>query len=471
MLREHPFRRYAELIDDWDAFEAAIRRPLPPTLWANPARLGRDALARLLASEGVATEPLGWQPGALKAAPDFAPGRHWGLFAGLFQTQEEAAMLPVSLLAPQPGERVLDLCAAPGNKTAQIATAMGATGTVVANELKQGRLAALRQTIKRLGLLNVVMTARPAQEYPLRAGPFDRVLVDAPCSGEGTIRKNPGAALTDGEAREHLAGRQRRMLTRALQLVRPGGRVVYSTCTFAPEENECVVGATLEALGGDARLVPASVPGLRSCPGVTTWQGRTLDSSLAGSLRLWPHHNDTGGFYVAVLERVTGQGRDHPALQPLEPAGEQALDALAQWFELPATWRDGLQSARWGGRYLHLLSTDAQLPARPPAAYCGLPAVGIQVQPAKLTTTAALRFGDRARRQVLDVDARQAAAFLARQAFHYGGQGLEAGYVLIRYRGYTLGMGCLRPRVGGWRVASLFPKAWSALAGRPRPDD
>ncbi|MBA1145842.1 RsmB/NOP family class I SAM-dependent RNA methyltransferase [Ectothiorhodospiraceae bacterium WFHF3C12] len=475
MTQSHPFRRYAELIDDWSAFDAAIARPLPVTLWANSARLDRDTLRRLLAREGVDSEPLVWQPAAVRAAAGFAPGRHWGFFAGLFQIQEEAAMLPVALLDPRPGERILDLCAAPGNKTAQIATVLGGTGTVVANELKRGRLGALRQTLKRLGLVNVAITARPGQEYPLRAGPFDRVLVDAPCSGEGTIRKNPTAMGTDETGRSYLVNQQRRMLSRALRLVRPGGRVVYATCTLAPEENECVVADVLEEMAGAARLVPATVAGFRTTPGLTRWAGRELDGSLAGALRVWPHHNDTGGFFVAVLERDGGDDIQGPELSAPEGAPEDGLDAAAEWFGLPAGWRDGLRPIRWGGRYLQLLAADARLPARPPLEYCGLPTLGIQVRPAKLTTAAAIRFGDFARRQFVEIDSAQAGAFLRRAPFELGeaqAQNCQSGpgHVLVRYQGYTLGVGDMRRQAGRYRVDSLFPKAWSALAGKPEQE-
>lgn len=462
-----PFSRYADLIDDWPAFQAAIARPLPVTLWTNPARLNRCRLMALLGEDGVGARVMDWHSLGLRADPAFAPGRHWGLFGGLFQIQEEVAMLPVSLLDPGPGERVLDLCAAPGNKTAQIAVAMGGRGTVVANELKRGRLGALRQTIKRLGLANVALTDRPAQEFPLRTGPFDRVLVDAPCSGEGTVRKNARAlAEIDAGWRERLAGQQQRMLARALQLVRPGGRVVYATCTFAPEENECVVDTVLERFGGDVRLVPASVPGFNAAAGVTAWGGRRLDARLADTLRVWPHSNDTGGFYVAVLERVAGPEHT-PRLADPGAADECPLRELGTWYGLPEDWLDGLAAVPFGSRYLHLVSDNHRLPAHPSPVYWGFPAVGVQVRPAKLTTAAALRFGDRATRRVVEADAAQAAAFLRRAPFATAArQRVEdagEGHVLVRYRGFTLGVG----ELGGATVHSLYPRAWASLAATP----
>ncbi len=155
--------RYRELIGDWEAFRRSVDEALPGCIWANPLRLGREDLRHLLAKEGITAEPVDWHGQALRLPPEFRAGAHWGYAAGLFQTQEEVAMLPVRLLDPRPGERILDLCAAPGNKSAQIALAMGNRGTLLANELKPQRIAALRQTIKRLGLTNISITRRPAQ--------------------------------------------------------------------------------------------------------------------------------------------------------------------------------------------------------------------------------------------------------------------------------------------------------------------
>jgi len=462
--------RYAAVVDDWGAFRAALCRPLPTTIWANPTRLDRDRLRALLSEEGVHARALRWHPHGLRLAPEFAPGRHWGLMAGLFQSQEEVAMVPALLLNPQPGERVLDLCAAPGNKTAQMAVAMGHSGTLIANEIKRGRLGALRQTVKRLGLTNVAITRRPGQEFPLRLGPFDRVLVDAPCSGEGTVRKNPHVlAGADGEARAHLVAQQTRMLERALQLVRPGGRVVYATCTFAPEENECVVDSVLTRFRGAVRVRPARVSGFLGAPGLTEWAGRRLDRSLAGALRLWPHLNDTGGFFVAVLERL--EGPRHVARTRELPAAEPAaLTALAEGFGFPAGWNRGLAAVRFGSRYVHLVSADHQLPADLEPEYLGLPALGVQVRPVKLTTAAAMRFGDRATERAADVDRAQAGAFLRRVPFPL--EDVQArtaweGHVLIRYRGFVIGVGYLRRAPSGPTVASLYPKAWSSLAASP----
>jgi 16S rRNA C967 or C1407 C5-methylase (RsmB/RsmF family) len=236
--------------------------------------------------------------------------------AGLIHLQEEVSLLASHLLAPQPGERVMDLCAAPGGKTVHIAVQLGSLGTVVANDRDVHRLKAMRTLIDRLGVTNVAMMGWDATTMPYRVGPFDRVLADVPCSGEGTCRKNTGILKLDKprHAYEVMARIQRAILARAMRIVKPGGRVIYSTCTFAPEENEQVLDDVLRELGPDKmRLVPITpeeAPGLRTSPGLTSWQGRALDPSLALAIRIWPHLQDTGGFFVAALERPLGAADD-----------------------------------------------------------------------------------------------------------------------------------------------------------------
>ncbi|MGE0653958.1 MAG: RsmB/NOP family class I SAM-dependent RNA methyltransferase, partial [Alphaproteobacteria bacterium] len=295
--------RYRPLVDDWEAFIAALERPRGATLQVNVARTDRAALAVLLAEDGVAAEPLAWRDGGLRLPSGVRPGLSWAYRAGLYQIQDEAAMVPVALLDPQPGERVLDLCAAPGNKTAQIALALGNRGTVVANDVKPGRLATVHHTIARLGLLNVSTTALDGRRFPPVAGGFDKVLVDAPCSAEGTATHGFVPASPAG-FRQWVIGVQRGLLARAAALCRPGGRIVYATCTYAPEENEAVVDWVLRALPGLVRLVPARLAGLALSAGLTEWQGRRFAPALADTARLWPQRAGTGGFFIAVLERT-----------------------------------------------------------------------------------------------------------------------------------------------------------------------
>jgi NOL1/NOP2/sun family putative RNA methylase len=214
--------------------------------------------------------------------------------------------LPATVLDPQPGDRVWDACAAPGSKTTQIAARMDDRGTLVGNDNSLGRISALRHNAERLGVTNIAVTNQDARNFsmkPLAFDAFDRAIVDAPCSCEGTCRKNPTALeeWTLDHVRQ-VAGVQKGILKRAVQATRGGGTVVYSTCTFAPEENEAVLDHVLRE--ESCRLVEFE-PGLETSPGVTEWEGETFDASVEKAHRIYPHQNDTGGFFCAKLE-VTG---------------------------------------------------------------------------------------------------------------------------------------------------------------------
>ena len=295
--------RYRPIIDDWDAFVDAIQRPLPTCIWTNTLRTSPDQVVEQLRNHGLSCEPLPWLPHAFKLPSDVRIGNQLAYGIGLYHVQEEASLLPIPLLDPQPGERIIDLCAAPGNKTAQIGVRMENRGTLVANDRNYGRLWTMRSTLDRLGLANVTTTCYDAANYPPESGHFDRVLVDVPCSCEGTSRKHPDV-LEDATLSESLIGTQKAILRRAVQRCRPGGRIVYATCTYAPEENEAVVDHVLGTMGADQLSVrPARIDGVTSSPGLTEWKGDTFDPSLSRAMRVWPHQNDTGGFFVAVLEK------------------------------------------------------------------------------------------------------------------------------------------------------------------------
>lgn len=299
---EH-LRRYAPIVDDPEAFLAAAARPLARVVWANPLRGDPDQIGELVRRRCPEARPLGWYPHAWRLPADARPGTWLEHMLGLIYGQEEAALWAALLLDPRPGERVLDLCAAPGGKAARIAVAMGDHGTLVANDRQLGRLAGLRRTFDRLGVTCAVVTREDGACYPGEPGTYDRVLVDAPCTCEGTSRKPRGRRRAgDAAHRTSIVQVQKALLRRAARLTRPGGRIVYATCTYAPEENEAV----LDALAPDLAVIEPvePPPGLRTAPGVPAWEGRTFRPDVVHAARLWPHHNDTGGFFVARLRRL-----------------------------------------------------------------------------------------------------------------------------------------------------------------------
>ena len=467
-VADSPLARYRALVGDWDAFSAALCRPLAPCIWANPTRIRAVELAALLAEEGIGTETIPWLPSALRLALNARAGQNWWYCAGLAHGQEEVSQLPVGLMDLKPGQRVLDMCAAPGGKTAQIAFALGNRGTLVANDISNARIKALQGNLDRLGIVNVTTTCSDAANWPAAGGRFDRILVDAPCSSEGTIRRNPSMlGRLDPGSPARLAPRQRALLRKAVQRLAPGGRIVYSTCTFAPEENELAVADVLAEYPGLIRLVPVAVPGLVSSPGLTEWDGRCLPDELAQCIRIWPHQNDSGGFFIAVLEKdpaADGEGSPpaEPELAPLDPAdGDEWLAGLSAKYGFAADAWEDYRAHRQTRRGLHLMAADHCPPAWPRSEGSGLFFHRTNVRPPKPTTAGAMLLGHRATRFCLDLTLDQRDRYLRRETFDPTQAQLAAnppGQVLASYRGHVLGVAVLH-RSGV--VESLFPSRWS----------
>eukprot|EP00727_Mastigamoeba_balamuthi_P004855 m51a1_g14368 putative trna (cytosine -c )-methyltransferase (800) ;mRNA; r:247386-250172 len=364
---------------EWDAFMAALRRPLPTTLRVNsaghlaPAMLARlrDMAARsehLPTVEGEALSPprpVGWYPGGMawqfdigrKTLRDVAELKQLHAFVvaqneeGNITRQEAVSMVPPLLLDVGSAHRVLDMCAAPGSKTTQLLEMLHAglepgrvpAGFVVANDVDIDRCYTLVHQSKRIGSPCFLVTCHPAEQYPLPRGKldltFDRILCDVPCSGDGTIRKNLDVWQKFSPMNSVFLHKiQTRIAKRGAQLLRVGGKMVYSTCSMNPIEDEAVVAELLRWSQGALQLVDVSdkLPLLKRSQGVSTWRlyyglGKWADTleelpvsqarrtqpscfpptpeeaasfHLERCVRLLPHQNDTGGFFVAVLTKV-----------------------------------------------------------------------------------------------------------------------------------------------------------------------
>ena len=301
-----PPERYRSIVDDFEAFQAACKRPLPSAIRVNSIKATVSEVRTALEEAGIEYEPVDWHD-ELFVLPDASPGANWPYFHGWIHGQEEVSAVPAAVLDPDPGERVWDSCAAPGSKATQLAAMMDDRGEVVATDNNLGRISALRTNTERLGATNIAVTHEDARHHSLKpfgGAEYDRALVDVPCSCEGTIRKNPDAF--EEWSRSHvrgISGVQKAVLARAVQATEPGGVVVYSTCTFAPEENEAVLDHVLAE--EKCELVEFDLP-LAHRAGVTEWQGEAYDPSVGLAKRIYPHHNDTGGFFCAKVA-VTGR--------------------------------------------------------------------------------------------------------------------------------------------------------------------
>ena len=298
-------RMEQQLGDEFPAYLASLERPRAVALRFNPLKGAQPALP-------FVGEPVPWEKQGFYYDPEARPGLHPYHEAGVYYLQEASAMAPVSVLGVQPGERVCDLCAAPGGKSTQIAACLRGEGLLLCNEINPSRAKILSRNVERLGIANALVTNEHPENLAKRLpGFFDRVLVDAPCSGEGMFRKEE-AAVTDWspETVEMCARRQREILHSAARLLRCGGRLVYSTCTFAPEENEQTVAAFL---ADHPDFVAEQVEAPWFSPGEN------------GSYRLWPHKLLGEGHFLAVLRKL-GQ--------------EEGEGSICAGQKLPAQWLD-----------------------------------------------------------------------------------------------------------------------------------
>ena len=337
---DHPIEALREVIDDWDAFQEALTQPDPTVIRTNLLRISRDQLAERLAKRGFPTRPLEGMPAFLEVT-DQAPGpisdslEHW---SGLFYMQQSATGLAAPILDPQPGETVLDLCAAPGGKTTHLAEHMAGEGTLVCADINEGRIRALLGNIYRMGHTNIMVVAADSRSFP--TGPtFDRVMVDVPCSAQGTLRKRMGKMprRSKGFAKQ-IAKTQTRILKRAIQLTRPGGTLLYVTCTFDPLENEAVLTKVLEKAPVEVDRIELDVPHAR---GVTRFGEIEYDPRLDGAVRIYPHHMNSGGLFMCRLVRADdGSGEPHGGVAGESgDVGQESGAALAPgWTPVPTVF-------------------------------------------------------------------------------------------------------------------------------------
>jgi NOL1/NOP2/sun family putative RNA methylase len=295
-------RMQNQLSGEYPQFLQSMERPRAVALRFNPLKGEAPTLP-------FVKEPVPWEPQGYYYDPESRPGLHPYHEAGVYYLQEASAMAPVTLLDPQPGQWVCDLCAAPGGKTTQIAARLQGQGFLLCNEYSPKRAKILSRNVERMGIANAMVTNETPQNLAKKyEGLFDSVLIDAPCSGEGMFRKEE-AAVTDWSEDTVLmcANRQKEILESGAALVAPGGRLVYSTCTFAPEENEQVIEWFLH-------LHPEFTPEPVEAPWFTSGEN--------GTFRLWPHKLLGEGHFAAVL-RKAGEPAEKPVFRDSQKLPKQ----------------------------------------------------------------------------------------------------------------------------------------------------
>jgi 16S rRNA (cytosine967-C5)-methyltransferase len=284
------------------ALARGLNEPAPLDLRVNALRSGRDEALRALAADGIAADPTPYSPIGVRVRGKPAINRHALFLAGAIEVQDEGSQLLGFLLAPKRHDMVVDFCAGAGGKSLMLGALMRSHGRIYAFDVSAARLARLKPRLRRSGLSNLY-PHRITNENDLRvkrlAGKIDRVLVDAPCSGLGTLRRNPDLKWRQSpRSIEELKVKQAAILRAAAQLVKPGGRLVYATCSLLPEENEDIVAGFLADRGDFEAL---------NCGELLAQQGIALDTGVF--LRLLPHVHGTDGFFAAAMMRSGPGGR------------------------------------------------------------------------------------------------------------------------------------------------------------------
>lgn len=291
-------RMKAMLGDEYSDFEKSFSQEIP----SRGIRINtlKDGAEEKVLEKTEEYERVSWCENGYRARGEMPGGRHPYHASGLFYFQEPSAMSAVPQLGIKPGMRVLDLCAAPGGKATQGAAYLKGEGLIVANEIIAKRAAILSENIERLGVKNAVVTNETPQKLSEKYPEFfDRIILDAPCSGEGMFRKEPQAVTEWSLAHvETCAVRQKHIADCAVKMLAPGGRLVYSTCTFAPSENEGVAEYIINTYP-DMKLVKVEAEGLSEGNG--KWINSDTDMSLTA--RIFPHKAEGEGHFIALFEK------------------------------------------------------------------------------------------------------------------------------------------------------------------------
>jgi 16S rRNA C967 or C1407 C5-methylase (RsmB/RsmF family)/NOL1/NOP2/fmu family ribosome biogenesis protein len=452
-------RMQAQLGAQYDAFVHALQQPAPTSVRGNPHKAA--GLEHLGPDAGVP-----WCPQAfyLKTRPAFTldPLHH----AGAYYVQEASSMLLAQALDFTQPQIILDLCAAPGGKTTLLAALAAPGSLVVANEAIRSRAGILRQNVERWGLPNVMVTSADPERLESLAGLFDAVVVDAPCSSEGLWRKQPAAVAEWSEAAVQLcSARQQRIVRTAAALVKPGGRLVYCTCTFAPAEN----GQVVQSLAADTslHLEPVALPALESFGAVPI----SNDAGTVLGYQCYPHRVRGEGFFISVMAKTDGPAFAHK---------KKTASALYKQTSLPPAAQPLLAAGDWHGFMVgetHYALPAALVPAAAAVAQATPPVVpGVALGQLKGKDfipehALALSTARAATLPAMAMDLEQALHFLKKEAPTLP-PGTAAGWYVAAYQGQPLGwLKALPGRANNYLPAALRIRMEVGAAAAPADED
>ncbi len=453
--------------EEYPQLTQALARPQARGLRVNPQKTEPEAFA---ASGVFSLTPVPWAREGFFYPEDEKPGRHPYYEAGVYYIQEPSAMAVGALADAQPGESILDLCAAPGGKTTHLAGRMRGEGLLVANEINAARASTLAQSVERMGITNcIVLNETPERLAARFPEMFDKVIVDAPCSGEGMFRKdgNPAQDEWTPELPAFCAARQAGILDSAAAMLRGGGLLIYSTCTFAPEEDEGTLSRFLERHpafemvrvrgAGDA---PQGADELTRAecfdafaPARPDW-AEDGNPAVSAAFRLWPHRLRGEGHFAAVLRKTEGGARDGARLADRAGKAEREQRQTAAQMV-----REHVRQLPEGT----LLLRRDRLSLLPEA--CMLDVSGLRVKSAGLALGTlrknrfepshalahALPAADFCRVCNLKADSEILARYLRGETFPWDG---EKGWTAVAADGYVLGWG----KCAGGIMKNHYPK-------------
>ena len=294
---------------DFDSYMDVLKKEPVRSLRCNTLKISVEDLKKRLEKKGwKIKQPFKDFPEIMIVENELAPGelgRALEHLLGYYYIQEIVSMLPFLVLNPKENEKILDLCASPGSKTTQIAARMNNTGLIIANEVKFGRIKILSANTERCGVMNMLITKRDGialcKRFKEENFLFDKILLDAPCSGEGTIRSVPkGLEMWNIKTIENLSKLQKSLIASAIEILKPNGELVYSTCTHAPEENEEVIDFALKNF--NVKIEKINLP-IKIRQGILKWKERGYLEEVKFSCRIYPQDNDTEGFFIAKIRK------------------------------------------------------------------------------------------------------------------------------------------------------------------------
>lgn len=295
---------------DFESYMEILEKEPVRSIRCNTLKISSENLKKRLEKKGWEIKiPFEDYPEIMIVTSELKPGelgRSLEHLLGYYYIQEIASMLPVLVLNPKKEERILDLCASPGSKTTQIAARMENSGLLIANEVKFGRMKILAANTERCGVMNMIMTRKDGialcRRFKQENFLFDKILLDAPCSGEGTIRSTPATLeMWNIKTIENLSKLQKSLIASAIEILKPNGELVYSTCTHAPEEDEEVLDFALRNF--KVKVERIRLP-LKTRPGITKWYEKEYLEDVKYSCRVYPQDADTEGFFITKIRKL-----------------------------------------------------------------------------------------------------------------------------------------------------------------------